>query len=138
MRHASLSLVMVYCWACALTSNAGATASQDTIKRCGRRATNTAAKCSSDTNTMPVLSTSPPGTGQNVRIDARNASALEYVIGQHIPLDDLHALMLQHQRMHQGGIHYLHSGYDTLARQAADSITKLLPGAIGIRAVILF
>ncbi len=80
-------------------------------------------------STTPVLSTSPPDTGKNARIDARNASALEYVTGQHIPLDDLHALMLQHQNLHKGDIHYQPAGYDLLARQAADSILKLLPGA---------
>ena len=51
------------------------------------------------------------------------------VTGQHIPLDDLHALMRQHQDLHQGGIRYQPVGCDILTRPAVDSILKLLPGA---------
>jgi hypothetical protein len=47
--------------------------------------------------------------------------------GQKIPLDDQHALMLQHQDLHKGSVHYQPSGYAIQARQVADSILKLLP-----------
>ena len=82
--------------------------------------------------TTPVLhdAANPNGAGQggaaNARIDARNRLAAAVMTRDHIPTDDLHALMLQHQDLHQGDVHYTAAGYAVMARQTAASIHAAL------------
>jgi hypothetical protein len=46
---------------------------------------------------------------------------------QHITIDDQHALMLDHQDLHQGDVHFTPAGSAVQAQQAAQRILKLLP-----------
>jgi len=77
-------------------------------------------------------STTPVGTpaeegATNPRIDERNKLALTLMQQQHIPIDDQHALMLDHQDLHQGDVHFTPAGSAIQAQQAAQRILKLLP-----------
>ncbi len=83
-------------------------------------------------NTTPVLhdGTTPGGPGapqaSNARIDARNELAATLMHKEHIAVDDLHGLMLQHQDLHNGDVHYTDAGYAVLAQQAANRIKEAL------------
>jgi hypothetical protein len=82
--------------------------------------------------TTPLLSGSAlpggPGAPQatNARIDARNRLAAEVMRREGIPVDDQHALMLKHQELHSGDVHYTEAGYAVAAEQAAETIRKTL------------
>lgn len=69
-----------------------------------------------------------PGAPQasNARIDARNHLAAAVMQRDAIPIDDLHALMLQHQDLHNGDVHYTEAGYAVAGKQVADAIRKAL------------
>lgn len=69
-----------------------------------------------------------PGTKQatNARIDARNRLAAEVMRQEGIATDDQHALMLKHQELHSGGVHYSDAGYAVAGGQAAEMIRKAL------------
>ena len=42
----------------------------------------------------------------NDRVDARNAIAQAFIIAAHIPIDDQHALMMQHRDLYQDTVHF--------------------------------
>ena len=73
----------------------------------------------------PVLK-ADDGGATNPRIDERNRLALALMQQQHIAIDDQHTLMLDHQNLHQGNIHFTTAGSAIQAQQAAQSILKLL------------
>lgn len=62
----------------------------------------------------------------NSRIDARNAIARSFIDAAHIPLDDQHALMLQHQNLHQDTVHFNTAGSNLMGDQAAAMIRAQL------------
>lgn len=66
------------------------------------------------------------GGATNARIDARNAIADDWMKKSRIPIDDQHALMLQHQDLHADDVHYTADGSAMQGRQVADSVEKLL------------
>ncbi len=72
-----------------------------------------------------------PGTGvaTNSRIDARNRLATAVMRRDGIPTDDLHALMLKHQDLHSGDVHYTEAGYAVAGAQASAMIRKVLPAS---------
>jgi hypothetical protein len=69
-----------------------------------------------------------PATGQatNARIDARNRLAAQVMRPDGIPTDDEHALMLKHQDLHNGDVHYTEAGYAVAGEQAAEMVRKAL------------
>jgi lysophospholipase L1-like esterase len=79
-------------------------------------------------STTPVLHDVPDGAS-NARIDARNRLADAFMAKEDIPLDDQHRLMLQHQDLHNGDVHYTTEGSAVQAAQVAASIRK----ALGVR-----
>jgi hypothetical protein len=62
----------------------------------------------------------------NRRIDARNAIATSLVQAAGIPVDDQHALMMQHQDLHQDPVHFNASGSVLQGDQAAATIKSAL------------
>ncbi len=72
-----------------------------------------------------------PGAPQatNARINARNRLAAEVMRRAGIPTDAVHALMLKHQDLHSGDVHYTNAGYAVAAEQVAVSIRKALKGS---------
>lgn len=69
-----------------------------------------------------------PGAPQatNARIDARNRLAAAVMRRDGIPTDRLHALMLKHQALHSGDVHYTDAGYAVAGEQAAGMIRAVL------------
>ncbi|HEV2324421.1 MAG TPA: SGNH/GDSL hydrolase family protein [Terracidiphilus sp.] len=82
--------------------------------------------------TTPLLgdSVAPGGPGApqatNARIDARNRLAAVVMRREGIPTDGLHALMMKHQDLHSGDVHYTEAGYAVAGAQAAEMIRKAL------------
>ena len=82
--------------------------------------------------TTPLLkdNADPSGVGKgsatNARIDARNGLAAAIVQRERIPTDDLHVLMLKHQDLHSGDVHYTDAGYAIMAEQVTASIRAAL------------
>ena len=76
-------------------------------------------------NVTPVKKDDPAWT-TNARIDARNAITAAIVKRQQIPLDDQHALMLQHPEMYLDNIHPNKQASSIQAEQVAAGIEKLL------------
>jgi lysophospholipase L1-like esterase len=62
----------------------------------------------------------------NGRIDARNATARSFIDAAHIPIDDQHTLMLQHQNLHQDTVHFNTAGSNLMGDQAAATIRSQL------------
>jgi hypothetical protein len=62
----------------------------------------------------------------NSRIDARNAIARSFIDAAHIPIDDQHALMLQHQNLHQDTVHFNTAGSNLMGDQVAGTIRTQL------------
>jgi lysophospholipase L1-like esterase len=62
----------------------------------------------------------------NSRIDARNAIARSFIDAAHIPIDDQHALMLQHQNLHQDTVHFNTAGSNLMGDQVAAKIRTQL------------
>ena len=76
-------------------------------------------------NTTPVKKDDPEWTS-NARVDARNAIAAAIVKQHHIPLDDLHALVLQHPDMYADNIHPNKVVTSLEAQQVVAGIEKML------------
>lgn len=82
--------------------------------------------------TTPLLgdNATPGGPGApqatSARIAARNRLAAEAMRHGGIPVDDEHALMLKHQELHAGDVHYTEAGYAVAGEQAAEMIRKAL------------
>ena len=55
----------------------------------------------------------------NARVDARNAIAKIFIDGAHVSTDDQHALMMQHQDLHQDTVHFNVVGSNLMGDQAA-------------------
>lgn len=84
-----------------------------------------AARCIVATTT-PVLLDSEDGP-TNPRIDVRNATAAEEAAKSGCRLDDQHALMMEHQDLHDGNLHYTAAGSRVQAQQASALILRALP-----------
>jgi hypothetical protein len=91
----------------------------DTVKRQWPAATCIVA------TTTPLLKDSEDGPA-NARIVVRNASAVENAAKSSCLIDDQHALMLQHQDLHDGNVHYTAAGAGVQATQVAASILRAL------------
>jgi hypothetical protein len=78
--------------------------------------------------TTPVRMDSVDGPA-NSRIVVRNAAAVEDAEKSGCGIDDQHALMLQHQDLHDGNVHYTADGSRVQAEQVAASILRVLPGS---------
>lgn len=76
--------------------------------------------------TTPVRKDDVSGGASNARIDARNKSAAELMSREHIATDDQHQLMLQHNDLHSGDVHYTAAGSTLQAEQVAAQIRPLL------------
>jgi hypothetical protein len=66
------------------------------------------------------------GGANNQRVDARNAIATPLAQAAGIPVDDQHALMLQHQDLHKDPVHFNASGSALQGDQAAATIRAAL------------
>lgn len=62
----------------------------------------------------------------NERVNARNAIALRFVTKAAIPIDDQHALMMNHLDSYQDTVHFNVAGSEIQGRQAAEFIRRLL------------
>jgi len=62
----------------------------------------------------------------NERVDARNVIARRFVDAAHIPVDDQHALMMQHQDLYQDTVHFNTAGSNLMGDQAAATIRAQL------------
>jgi lysophospholipase L1-like esterase len=62
----------------------------------------------------------------NGRVDARNAIAQTFIHAAHIPIDDQHALMMQHQNLYQDTVHFNAAGSNLMGDQAAAAISAQL------------
>ena len=76
--------------------------------------------------TTPVHASDVSGA-TNQRIDQRNAESLHTMQRFHVPIDDQHALMLAHDNLHNGNVHYTAAGSTVQAEQVQQMIEKLLP-----------
>jgi hypothetical protein len=76
--------------------------------------------------TTPVRKDDPKGA-TNARVETRNQISQRLMMRDAIPVDDLHALMMQHQNLHSDDVHFQETGYGFAATQAANSILALLP-----------
>ena len=84
-----------------------------------------AARCIVATTT-PVRTDSEDGPA-NARIVVRNAIAVADAAKSGCRIDDQHALMLQHQDLHDGNLHYTAAGSRVQAEQVAALILRALP-----------
>lgn len=75
-------------------------------------------------STTPVRKDSTTGSATNARIVARNLAAATLMQSSKIPIDDQHALMLDHQNLHADDVHF---NPDGSAIQAAQVFASLLP-----------
>jgi lysophospholipase L1-like esterase len=62
----------------------------------------------------------------NDRVDARNTIARTFVDAAHIPIDDQHALMMQHRNLYQDTVHFNTAGSNLMGDQAAAIIRAQL------------
>jgi len=85
------------------------------------------AKCIVATTT-PVLMDSEDGPA-NARIVVRNVTAREDAVKAGCDVDDQHALMLSHQDLHDGNLHYTAAGSRVQAEAVAASVLRVLPGS---------
>jgi hypothetical protein len=62
----------------------------------------------------------------NSRIDARNAIARAFIEAERIPIDDQHALMIEHPDLYQDAFHFDKAGSAIMGAQAAAIIRRAL------------
>jgi hypothetical protein len=62
----------------------------------------------------------------NARVDARNAIAAQLMQAEHIPINDLHSLVLGHPELYNGDVHFNAKGTELQATHVADMIGKAL------------
>jgi len=77
-------------------------------------------------STTPVLHNSTEGGATNPRIDLRNRLASEVMNREGIATDDEHELMLKHQDLHDGDVHFTAAGSTLQAEQVAAIIRVAL------------
>ena len=75
--------------------------------------------------TTPVKPQAFNGATNN-RVDARNTIARSFIDAVHIPVDDQHALMMQHQDLYQDTVHFNTVGSNLMGDQAAAMIRAQL------------
>jgi hypothetical protein len=75
--------------------------------------------------TTPVKPQAFNGATNN-RVDARNTIARSFIDAVHIPVDDQHALMIQHQDLYQDTVHFNTVGSNLMGDQAAAMIRAQL------------
>jgi hypothetical protein len=75
--------------------------------------------------TTPVRSDASNGA-TNSRVNERNRIATSLVQAANIMVDDQHALMMQHQDLHQDSVHFNPKGADLQGDQVAESIKTVL------------
>jgi hypothetical protein len=76
--------------------------------------------------TITPIGQDAPNGATNQRVDARNAIATSLVQAEGIPVDDQHALMMQHQDLHEDPLHFNASGAVLQGDQAAATIKTAL------------
>ncbi|HEY2470669.1 MAG TPA: SGNH/GDSL hydrolase family protein [Terracidiphilus sp.] len=76
-------------------------------------------------STTPVRQDVADGA-TNTRVEKRNAIALSLVKGAGIPLDDQHALMVQHHDFYEDDVHFNSEGANIQGDQAASTIRTAL------------
>lgn len=76
-------------------------------------------------STTPVLHDATSGA-TNARIEVRNRLAAETMSRDSIPTDDQHALMLKHQDLHDGDVHFTKEGSALQAEQVAAMVRAAL------------
>jgi hypothetical protein len=76
----------------------------------------------------PIRKDNPKGP-TNARIDARNAAALAVMKQDGIPVDDQHALMLDHPDLHLDDVHFNDKGTAVQGVQAVASIEAAMSAA---------
>lgn len=76
-------------------------------------------------NITPVRDNAAAGA-TNPRIDARNAIALTIVLGDNIPVDDQHSLMMKHLDLYEDSVHFNPAGANIMGVQAAATIRAAL------------
>jgi hypothetical protein len=76
-------------------------------------------------STTPVLHDATGGA-TNSRIDERNRLAAELMSRDGILVDDQHALMLKHQDLHDGDVHFMKEGSAMQAEQVTASVMAAL------------
>ncbi len=77
-------------------------------------------------STTPVLHDAAEGGATNARIDERNRLAAAAMSHNGIAIDDQHALMLKHQDLHSGDVHFTEQGSAMQAVEVAASLRKAL------------
>jgi len=76
-------------------------------------------------NTTPVLHDAVDGA-TNARIEERNRLADDLMKRDGFSIDDQHGLMLKHQDLHAGDVHFTKAGYAVQAEQVAAMIRSAL------------
>jgi len=76
--------------------------------------------------TITPIGQDAPNGATNQRVDARNGIATSMVQAEGIPVDDQHALMMQHQDLHEDPVHFNASGSVLQGDQAAATIKTAL------------
>ena len=77
-------------------------------------------------STTPILHDSIEGEATNARIDVRNRLGSEVMNRNGIPTDDQHELMLKHQDLHDGDVHFTTAGSTLQGKQVAATIRAAL------------
>lgn len=77
-------------------------------------------------STTPVLHDSVNGESSNARIDERNRLAAQTMEHEGIAMDDQHTLMMKHQDLHDGDVHFTAEGSALQAAQVAAKIRAVL------------
>jgi hypothetical protein len=80
--------------------------------------------------TTPVTSNAS-SVATNFRVDQRNTIANAFVRSANIAMDDQHALMMQHQDLHQDPVHFNAKGSAMQGDQAAEIIKRALTNVHG-------
>lgn len=77
--------------------------------------------------TTPVMVDGHPDHPRIKRIKVRNAIASDFAKQNHIPINDLFALVVDHpEYFSKDGVHFNQAGIDAQARQVADCVRKAL------------
>ena len=77
-------------------------------------------------STTAILHNSSDGGATNPRIDSRNRLASDVMSREQIPIDDQHELMLKHQDLHDGDVHFTDAGSSLQAKQVAAKIRSAI------------
>lgn len=76
--------------------------------------------------TTPIRKDAPDVGRTNARIDERNRLAAVVTRRDRVSVDDQHALMMEHQDMHEDDVHFSKEGSALQAKAVAASVRKIL------------